>query len=138
MTENSDLREQLRLTNIDQCNAEAEIDALNGVISADNERLFAAATKAGINFYGCDTADWLAETICELKAEIAKLKAEIERLRAALNNARVSDWRFDNNKAIDKVLKDSEDYDCPVHGKLKGRTWCTQCWVQEKVATKDA
>ncbi len=28
--------------------------------------------------------------------------------------------------------EEKQDYNCPVHGKLKGRTWCTQCWVQEE------
>jgi len=50
---------------------EAAIALKDGTIAADDERLIKAAEKAGIAYMGCDTADWLAETVVELRAELA-------------------------------------------------------------------
>jgi len=49
---------------------EAAIALKDGTIAADDERLVKAAEKAGITYMGCDTADWLAETVVELRAEL--------------------------------------------------------------------
>lgn len=54
--------------------AREEIWHLKGAMKADDERLVAAALKAGIPYFGCDTADQLAETIIEQRAEITTLR----------------------------------------------------------------
>jgi len=48
---------------------------------ADDERLEAAANKAGVPYFGCDTADHLADVIIEQRLEIAVLKRKISTLK---------------------------------------------------------
>jgi hypothetical protein len=47
---------------------------LRGAAAADEERMIAAAAKAGIPYYDCDTPDWLAEEVVGLRAELAVYK----------------------------------------------------------------
>jgi hypothetical protein len=49
-------------------------------MAADDERLRVAAERAGIKWWGCDTADHMADEIHALRAEIAALKAEVAHL----------------------------------------------------------
>jgi hypothetical protein len=46
----------------------ARIAELEGAASADHQRMVDAASKAGVTFYGCDTADHMADRIAELEA----------------------------------------------------------------------
>ena len=55
-----------------------EIWHLKGAMKADDERLVAAAKKAGELDLGCDMPDWLAETILEQREQIAALKHRLE------------------------------------------------------------
>jgi hypothetical protein len=42
-------------------------------LGIDEKQMAAAAKKAGIPYMGCDTPDWLAETIVEQRADINRL-----------------------------------------------------------------
>lgn len=61
-----------------------ELAALKREIAADDERLKTAVTAAGIPWLGCDTAEHLADTIVELRAEVKWLTADLERLTREL------------------------------------------------------
>lgn len=50
-------------------------------MEADEKRLIDAALKAEIAYMGCDTPDWLAETIVELRAELSATQRELDRAR---------------------------------------------------------
>ena len=52
--------------------AEARIERLQGAMAADSERLERAGRRVGIK-QGCDTAEWMADTIERLEAENARL-----------------------------------------------------------------
>lgn len=53
--------------------AEARIERLQGAMAADSERLERAGRRVGIK-QGCDTAEWMADTIERLEAENARLR----------------------------------------------------------------
>lgn len=46
----------------------------HGAARADEERLIAAAKRAGITYWGCDTPDMLAEEIVSLRAAVEATK----------------------------------------------------------------
>jgi len=48
----------------------AELQLTRGAMVADDERLRAAAVKAGVTDFGCDTADHLADRILELQSVV--------------------------------------------------------------------
>jgi hypothetical protein len=48
--------------------AARRIAELEGAASADHQRMVDAASKAGVTFYGCDTADHMADRIAELQS----------------------------------------------------------------------
>ena len=58
------------------------IAELEGAARADDERLRAAAERAGIAWVGCDTPDALAERVVELEAAL-----ELRKIDAALDAA---------------------------------------------------
>ena len=47
-----------------------EIDTLRGAMAADDERLRKAGERVGID-QGCDTAEWMADEIERLRADVA-------------------------------------------------------------------
>lgn len=53
--------------------AEARVKELEGTIRADDERLRRAGERTGI-FAGCDTAEWLADEVLNLRIRIAVLE----------------------------------------------------------------
>jgi len=63
-----------------------ELQLTRGAMAADDERLRAAAAKAGVTDFGCDTADHLADRILELQAVVdlvfVQMSGPSERLRA--------------------------------------------------------
>jgi hypothetical protein len=73
---------------------DAEIARLKGIIAADDERLLVASVRVGFPFYGCDTADWLAEEILSLRASVGEKDVEIARL----------------NKSEDELLTERDKY----------------------------
>jgi hypothetical protein len=75
---------------------EAALALKDGTIQADDERLIKAAEKAGITYMGCDTADWLAETVVELRGELGTKEAAIAFLRESL---RMSNWHTEEHRS---------------------------------------
>jgi len=61
----------------------ATIATLRATVAADDERLRTAGARVGVE-YGCDTADWMAERILELRATVDQQQARITALEAAL------------------------------------------------------
>lgn len=59
--------------------AEGRIATLRATVAADDERLRAAGARVGVE-YGCDTADWMAERILELRATADQQQARIREL----------------------------------------------------------
>lgn len=55
----------------------AELETVKGAMRADDERLVAAALKAGIAPGGCDTPDDLADEICALREELKTTQKEL-------------------------------------------------------------
>jgi len=60
--------------------ARRRITDLEGAARADEERLRAAAERAGITYVGCDTPDALAERIAELEAALTSETAIVDRI----------------------------------------------------------
>ena len=59
----------------------ARIAELEGIIKSDDERLTEAGLKVNL-YFGCDTAEIMAEEILSSRARISELEAEIERFTA--------------------------------------------------------
>lgn len=55
-----------------------ERDGLRGALAAGDERLVAAAERAGVAYTGCDTPDALVERVEEQGAEIERLLGQLE------------------------------------------------------------
>lgn len=62
--------------------SQSRVEDLEGAMRADEARLQTAAAMAGITYFGCDTAEVMADTIGELRARVAELERENEELRA--------------------------------------------------------
>ena len=89
---------------------EAAIALKDGTIAADDERLVKAAEKAGITYMGCDTADWLAETVVELMAELGTKEAAIAFLRESLRMSNLNAEEYqselaERNKTIAALME---------------------------------
>jgi len=62
-----------------------ELELARGVTRADDERLNAAAIKVwGENVHGCDAAEWLADEVLGLRAEVERLTGELDEARRKL------------------------------------------------------
>lgn len=66
--------------------AQAEADAKRIALAASDERLMLAGLRVDL-YFGCDTAQHLADEIVNLRVDLRHAKAEAERLRA--ENARL-------------------------------------------------
>ena len=55
-----------------------EIATLKGSIAADDERLVKAAERAGIPYFSCDTAEHLADTVIELRADLDRAREALK------------------------------------------------------------
>lgn len=64
----------------------AENDKLRGLIDADNGRLLAASKRVwgDTHWWGCDTAEHLADEVLALRAQVAELEKQKSELRAML------------------------------------------------------
>lgn len=64
------------------------ISSLEGAAKADEARLIAAAKKAGIAYFGCDTPDHLADRVLELDADAQRLHDRKEEFATELVKAK--------------------------------------------------
>ena len=68
-------------------------DSLRGAMKADDERLRNAAKKAGVGYYGCDTADHMADVILSLSSARDEWKSVAKELSlAAQSFANYNPW----------------------------------------------
>ena len=58
-----------------------ELTQLRATIATSDNRLLDATDKIGFTPIGCDTADWLADEILGLRAELAQYKQNMETLK---------------------------------------------------------
>jgi hypothetical protein len=58
---------------------QAELELIRGAMAADDERLRAAAARASVTDFGCDTADHLADRILEQQAVVDAARLYIKR-----------------------------------------------------------
>ena len=79
----------------------AEIATLRATVAADDERLRAAGALVGVEF-GCDTADWMAERILELRSTVDQQQARITALETDLMN------QIDNSVALAHTVQARE------------------------------
>ena len=59
----------------------ADLESLRGAAIADEQRLLAAATRAGVGWFGCDAADHLADRVVELRQQVERLRTWIRNVR---------------------------------------------------------
>lgn len=92
----------------------AEIDRLRAAMTIADERLQQAAIKAGDLYMGCDTPDALADTICELRAEVDELKRNLSGVTeecANLLKIKAKLWA-----EVDRLKAENERIETQAHG----------------------
>jgi len=103
--------------------AEARVVELEGAAAADEQRLIAAAEKAGIGFGGCDTPDDLAEAAVDLAETAVDLRVSQRRTEASL-----AAYREALDQAVKQLCAMCGDKDCDL-----GDNW-RECGAYERLA----